>query len=666
MITVTIAGVDKSTSIIWDSLEVEQQLTSQVDTCRFRIRKHAGKTYAPSIGDTVVVTDDSTDIFGGTIDKITDMVEAGLLTYLDISCVGHERTLDRFLAVREFDDVSARYILAALMDEFANQPGKEIDLGESTETWVQEDGTVAANTTSGQFIQGDQSRKHTATAGSTATSRRVTTLDLTTFSDGSAAGTDAYVQVWYYVDNPTNFASLRIRFVSDGGATYTNYFQYTINTTPRTGWNQAMILKSAFSSTGSPSWSSNLKRQYRVTASGSGTVNVSIDDVRLLPSSPFTMANVVDADTPNLGSAKFNYEQVSDAIKQIAEAVGCDWYIDPDKDLHFFAPSTEPAPFSLSDTSKSFIWDSLKLSADLATIKNRVIVRGGKYQGASTDYDVIADGTQLTFRSPYQIKNIAIYVDDGGGFDPKTVGVDNLDDPASFDCLYNFQEKTLKFTAATKPAAGYTVRMSGNPMVPVIVKRDDPTSIASYGVFEFLIIDQSIVTQQGARDRAMAELRAYRDQLTEGSFLTDTAGLRAGQTISINITARGISDTYVISSVTFRPQTPTALLYEAKIVSTRTFGIIEYLIGLLRGTKKQIALSDDEVVDYVTDISETITVSDSISGNANLQSFSDTASIADSFQSQLNHGTTFVYAPYTPSGFSDTKRPFVLDGSPLA
>ena len=658
-LTVTIGGVDKSTFVDWQSLSIDQQVTNQVDTANFRISKYGTKNYAPSEGDTVVIAIDGTDVFGGTILTIQNQVE-GPLTFLNISAVSHERTLDRFLVTREITSKTPRYILNTIIAEFVNRVTKALDSGESTETWTQEDGTVATTTTAGEFVLGSQAKKFTATASSTATGRSESALNLSTFDDGTSFGNSDYVKLWINVDTIANLTSVRVRIVSDTGATYTNYYEYTILAASLVaGWQEVVIAKSAFSSTGAPSWSTNQKRQYRVTASAGGTINVIIDDVRLVQATTyFSQTGVDDADSPTLGSVKFNYEQVSDAIKQVAEAVGNDWYISPGRVLYFYQPATVAAPFSLTDTSQNFVWNSLEISRDLSTVKNQVYVRGGEYQGNSTDYDVEADGVALTFRSPYRIKNLSVTV----AAVSKTVGVDNLNDPASYDCLYNFQEKTLKFKAGTKPSAGQTVRMTGNPMIPVIVKRGDPTSIAANGVFEHAIIDKSIITQQAARDRAAAELRNYRNTLIEGTFKTDTAGLRAGQTINITITARGISENFLIQGLRYTMKSPTAVMYEAKLVSTRSFGIIEYLITLLRNERKQIVINDDEVVDLVQGITEEVTAADVwTQGSTNAQA--ETITTGDAEQDALNQTTQFVLTPYVFSGFADTKRPFIVEGS---
>lgn len=662
MITVTIAGVDRSAYIDWESLTVEQQVTSQVDTAQFLVKKYGTKTYTPALGDSIQVQDGSTKIFGGTIVRVDNEVKAGGLTYLSVTASSHEYTLDRYLVVREITDQTPRYVLNTILSEFVNKKTKSIETGESTETWTQEAATIAANTTKGQYLSGSQARKFTATASNSATARRENTLDLTAYSDMTAAATGDIIKFFAYVDNIANLASIRIRCGSDTGATYTNYFEATVLAAAlSTGWNEIAIAKTDFAATGTPSWADCKKRQYHVTASAAGTVNVTIDDVRLVQAATyFAQTGVQDADDITIGSVKLNYEQASEAIKQVAEAIGNDWYIDPDRVLYFYAPASIPAPFSLTDGSQNFVWDSLKISQDISTVKNQIYVRGGEYQGTSADYDQIADGTALNFRSPYRIKNISVTVAGAA----KTCGVDNLDDPTAFDCLYNFMEKTLKFAAGSKPTTGQTVRMSGNPMIPVIVKRGDSVSIAQYGTFEHVIIDKSITTLQGARDRASTELRDYRDGLTEGEFDTDTSGLRAGQTISIDVTARGISDTYLIQSLTFACKSPTAFNYSAKVVSTRTFGIIEYLLAQVKAERKQIAIGENESVDLVQDMSETATVADTWTDDADLIGKTETVSPTDSVNSALNKSLTFVYAPYaTP--WAGAERIFVLDGSPL-
>jgi hypothetical protein len=45
----------------------------------------------------------------------------------------------------------------------------------------------------------------------------------------------------------------------------------------------------------------------------------------------------------------FNQITISQAIKRLANIVQYDWYVDPDKDVHFFPKYTKLAPFNLTD-----------------------------------------------------------------------------------------------------------------------------------------------------------------------------------------------------------------------------------------------------------------------------------------------------------------------------
>lgn len=60
-----------------------------------------------------------------------------------------------------------------------------------------------------------------------------------------------------------------------------------------------------------------------------------------------TTTNVFEGVTIN--SIKFNYQQLSQALRKIAELTGRSWYIDYEKDIHYFPLTTNIAPFSISD-----------------------------------------------------------------------------------------------------------------------------------------------------------------------------------------------------------------------------------------------------------------------------------------------------------------------------
>lgn len=293
-------------------------------------------------------------------------------------------------------------------------------------------------------------------------------------------------------------------------------------------------------------------------------------------------------------------------------------------------------------------------------LRNSVIVRGGQYLGSLSNEQLKADGTALVYKQGNQYNTVYVKVNGAS----KTVGVDNIDDPTTKDCLYNFAEKFVRFTASTKPASGDTIEVGGYPYIPVIVKVRDTVSVAAYGEHQFKIIDKSINSKEGARDRAKAELVAYAQTINEGSFETATAGLDVGAQINVQSTIRGINTDYVISRISTTMTNGTEFLHKITLVTTKTWGMIEFLMQLLITKDKEITINSGEVTDEVESANEIITVDDSspvVSISHNPQN--ETVTIGESATVQaLDYAVEFVAGSQTPSG---ALREFILDGSPL-
>ena len=63
---------------------------------------------------------------------------------------------------------------------------------------------------------------------------------------------------------------------------------------------------------------------------------------------------------PIIDEINFDYVKVRDAFADLANLVNYDWYIDYDKDIHFFEKETIPAPFNIDNTaSKEYIFNLL-------------------------------------------------------------------------------------------------------------------------------------------------------------------------------------------------------------------------------------------------------------------------------------------------------------------
>lgn len=399
------------------------------------------------------------------------------------------------------------------------------------------------------------------------------------------------------------------------------------------------------------------------------TVSYIINDL-LTNFSPggITMANVQGTYTVN--AAEFNYISLSQALTQLANAIpGYDWFIDYNKDIHFFIPSTNPAPFQIDDTSGNLLPLSLQFNADISQLKNQVVVRGGTVTGSSVANAQVSDGQQIIFYVGY---NLTTFVAQHAvaalptTFTTLNVGQDGKDNPASFDCLYNPNLGLLRFPTAYP--IGDVVQTSGIPQFPLLTILTDPVSLATYGQKEFLIYDKTIINKQQSIDRANAELLSYSQPNYTGQFTTLIAGLICGQYLTVNVPSRGLSGQFKIQQINITLRTPSAvtsdLVYVVQFCSTPNLDLVDVLNRLLvSDVSAQLQVGANEVPDRVYGVNETITTSDMIVSTLIHNPQNETITTAESFTAQsLGYAVIFVAGPQAPSGF---KRVFVLNGSRL-
>lgn len=323
----------------------------------------------------------------------------------------------------------------------------------------------------------------------------------------------------------------------------------------------------------------------------------------------FTTNNVA-AYTPNLGSVKFNYEPVSKAIQKIADLIGYDWYVDYDKDIHFFGGDVNPAPFDITDNNGKLEFATLRFDRNILELKNNVFVRGGQYQSTISEANAVdkyaADGEQRVFSNIYRYSNINVKVAGAA----KTIGIDNITDPDTVDCLYNFQEKAIKFRDNNKPANGTVVTIYGDAYIPLIAQARDQISIAAYGEYQHIIIDKTISSVSEAQTRAKAELVKWSEGSYEGSFITLEKGLETGQQILINSAIFGINKKFKVNRIIGKARGYDHMEYEVYFIASGELTFFDIMAGLLGRDRQNIEISDDEVLQRLELFDENIAISE--------------------------------------------------------
>jgi len=375
------------------------------------------------------------------------------------------------------------------------------------------------------------------------------------------------------------------------------------------------------------------------------TINAIIANIISTYAPTFTITGVV-APVP-VKSITFNRISVSEALGKLSRLSNYSWYVDYTNDIHFFAKNTELAPFSITDNSNNYIYESLQVSEDISQLRNSVFIEGGEIEGEQRTETFTTDGVQKFFKLTNKFS--AIYDDDQNQIlsvavngVQQTIGVSGLNDESSFNVLWDYNGKSLAF--ANAPANG-TLTVTGLPLYPILVQEEDPDSIVIYGRSEFAKVDKSISTRQEAVDFAIAELEAYANKISESSFATYTPGLRSGQVITVNSAFRGINEDFLIQRVTFRMVSQTVGEYRVELATLRTITLIDFLISQLRVNGTILADSDEDILHKYKPFTETISIADAVTVQA------------------LNYPVVFRLGEQAVTGFI---RPFALNGSRLS
>lgn len=297
----------------------------------------------------------------------------------------------------------------------------------------------------------------------------------------------------------------------------------------------------------------------------------------------------------NVASISFGEITLAECFSKLARLTGYSWYVDYFKDVHFFAKNDEPAPFNLAPNSGNFQYTSLVVADDFSQIRNRVKIRGGEARAEPRTKKWAGNGETDTFATDHKFAELPTVEVDGV---EKTVGVDYLNQDEDYEVMWNFQQKYIRFTAGNIPDAplsGETnIDITGVPLQPLVVQKQNNASIIAYGVYEFVKYNDSLKTREEALQFAEAELEIYAGSVRSGSFRTYNAGLKSGQTININIPARGIDEDFLIQGVEFQQIGIEEYAWTVEIATLKTIGMLDILQKLL--VRETISEGQDETL----------------------------------------------------------------------
>jgi hypothetical protein len=323
-------------------------------------------------------------------------------------------------------------------------------------------------------------------------------------------------------------------------------------------------------------------------------------------------------------SIKFNYQQPTKALESLAKLIGWDWYIDPNKDIHFFLGDVEDAvgeggvaPISVDTTSGKIEWNSLDVDLSTQNMQNSVFVIGGTYTKAfnagNTPDSFLTDGTTQFFTTSYPYDASTITVTLNGV--TQTVGIANQTAPATVQVLYNDAQRWIQFTSGA-PTSGKTVKVFGNAKVPIIAHASNAASIATYGEIQGVIVDSKITSVPEAQARAQAQILQFGHAVYDVKFNTLVPGCAIGQAITVNLPAFGISKQLVIKrveAVGYAPGANAMLEYQVECIGSDNVTFTDLMTMILQTEANQTTVDDSTVNENLVSVAETIGVTDTVS-----------------------------------------------------
>lgn len=274
----------------------------------------------------------------------------------------------------------------------------------------------------------------------------------------------------------------------------------------------------------------------------------------------------------------FDFSEPSACIQEVAEYIGYQWYVDFNKNVHFFWREDKNSPLAISrgniydiDTEFTYAYN-LELTEDTSQLKNKILVKNANFKGVYTNEDFVSAQTKFykMFYKPYPITDVAstqlsraqyftieIYDDDGAGhltLDTErpitTILLDEVegkvgDGTGDYNTVYiNFGTGIancgIRFPDNFPLEAGKVARVRYYKIEAVPILEQDQNSIDSMknkeggdstGIYEYSFDGSSVYTETGEEVTAAVDrvLLRYKNPLWTGTFQSRLRGWQAGQ-----------------------------------------------------------------------------------------------------------------------------------------
>lgn len=259
----------------------------------------------------------------------------------------------------------------------------------------------------------------------------------------------------------------------------------------------------------------------------------------------------------------FNWISVAEAFRQMADATGTDWYIDPYKALRLVSRTggTAPAaPFAIEQNDGN--WVSLVSNTSRSRFANRVIVRNSQDVAALWTDSHTADGSR-GYDTTYPMDVAPVVLLDG--VEQIVCALSEVAQTPGWQWYYQPGLWGVSANQADVPSSG-AIEIIYPSRVSSVAIAEDAASIAALTAFEHVEEVKDLPDGSTLEQYAAGVLARAKELGTDVTVITDRPGLAPGQALTVN--ANGVSGTFVIDSVSFTEYSHNRLRWTVRASNT--------------------------------------------------------------------------------------------------
>ena len=282
--------------------------------------------------------------------------------------------------------------------------------------------------------------------------------------------------------------------------------------------------------------------------------------------------------------AVFGFRKMSDVMSDLSKITAFSWFVDCNRRLQFYARSTFPAPFTITDGSANF--RKISRQRKRSQYRNRQFVRGGRDTTDQRQDDFAGDADRKTFTLQFELAELVEIKVNSVVVAAVDIGIRGIDNEADFEWLVKKGDKEVtQGSGETALKSNEFLEVTYKGLFPIIVISEDTGEIASRsviedgpGIYENIEDDDSIESRDFAIQKANGLLGRFGEIPEIVRFETDIAiepnafKLRSGQLISITIARLNISGTFLIDEVSAKDIKARFLRYTVTCLSGQHLG----------------------------------------------------------------------------------------------